>query len=680
MHRVTIPGLPLARRPWAPGLAGIAAGAFCLFLALPVAVPAASTATRAATPAAEAPALGTWHASGPTRTFVDRLTVLGSEPTSLLADGVSGVWWSGDGGTTWTAPDGLPRPGHDAFTGSSSVAVDPSDPRSALLAVGTGSGFDLYRTADAGASWTRVETDAFAASIVFGLAEVPAASGPSTILVVGGEEGLLRSTDDGTTFLPATTGIAPDPDTGAVGVGSVASSTTPGVAFASTTTALYRTEDGGASWSAVCRVTESTACGTPTVAPADPRLVLLAGLAGVQRSDDGGSTWTSVGAGVVPGPDGGGIGPISVSATVPAVVLASGQAGVFRSGDGGRSWTAWNGGLAALELSGADPIALDPADPSRAWRVHGTGFFASTDGAASWLERSGPNPKGTPAYAALAAGGTVGLVATDGGILEQTEAGWRVATSTTPVLSFAADPARPGRVYAATYAAGVVASDDGGATWAAWSRGLAKTVHWAVAVAPGPDGRVVLASDAGVFVRLPAASSWRRLGAGLPDAAARTVVALGDGGVVAGLEGRGAWRLDRDATRWHPIGLGGLSVLSVATLSRDGRILLAATEGRGAWRTTDGGTTWRRTLAAGATASLAYDPVSRIAVVASGIHVYASADGGLTWRRFETGLPIVGRDEAWARRTTAVVAALGGGLVLTTFGGTFLAMPSAATR
>jgi len=351
------------------------------------------------------------------------------------------------------------------------------------------------------------------------------------------------------------------------------------------------------------------------------------------ESADGGTTWARVGADVLPGPDAGGIESISVSATTPAIVLASGPAGVFRSGDGGRAWSAWDGGLEALEFAGADRVALDPADPSHAWRAHGTGFFASTDGGSSWLELPGPDPTGTPSYAALAADGVVELAATDGGVYERVEAGWRLAMRTTPVLSFAVDPARPGRVYSAAYAGGISVSDDGGATWAAWSRGLPRTVHWAVAVAPGAGGRVVLASDAGVLARLPAAPTWRRLGAGLPDAAARTVVALGDGGIVAGLEGRGAWRLDRDSTRWRPIGLGGLSVLSMVTLSRDGRYLLAATEGRGVWRTTDGGATWRRTIATGAGASLAYDPVSRVAVVASGIRVHASGDGGQTGER-----------------------------------------------
>ncbi len=692
MHGMTIPRRPLEHRPRASRLGGAAAAILCLLLALPVVVPAASIGAYAMTPAPatapviEAPpataahAIGPWRAAGPTRTFVDRLTALGSEPTTLLADGASGLWRSADDGLTWTAPDGLPQPGDGTFTASTSLGVDPTDPRSALLAVGSGPGFDLYRTTDAGASWSRIETDALAASIVFGLAVLPKATDAATILAVDGEAGLLRSIDGGTTFLPATAGIEPDPDTGVVGVGSIASSATPGVAFASTTAALYRTVDGGASWTAVCRVAEATGCGRPTVAPADPRLVLLAGLSGIERSDDGGTTWTRVGATVLPGQDDGGIESISMSATVPTIVLASGPAGVFRSGDDGRTWSAWHGGLEPLEFAAADRIALDPADPSRAWRVHGTGFFASTDGGASWFELSGPDPSGTPSYAALAADGEVELAATDGGVYERAEAGWRLTMSTTPILSFAADPARPGRVYSTSYANGVSVSDDGGGTWAGWSRGLPRTIGWAVSVTPGPAGRVILASDAGVFERPPAGSTWRRLGGGLPDAAARTVVALGDGGIVAGLEGRGTWRLDRDAVRWRPIGLGVLSVVSVAALSRDGRALLAATTSRGVWRTTDGGATWRRTIATGASASLAYDPVSRVAVVASGVRVHASADGGRTWRRLETGLPPVDRKETWARRTAAVAAVTGGGLVLSSFTGIFLALPAAATR
>jgi hypothetical protein len=316
----------------------------------------------------------------------------------------------------------------------------------------------------------------------------------------------------------------------------------------------------------------------------------------------------------------------------------------------------------------------------RGTRVHGTGFVASTDGGASWLELSGPDPSGTPSYAALAADGAVALVATDGGVYKRIDAGWQLTTSAAPILAFASDPGLSGRVYAATYAAGVEVSDDGGATWEPWSRGLPRTVSWAVAVMPGPDRRAILASDMGVFARRPAGSSWRRLGTGLPDAAARSVVVLGDGGIVAGLEGHGAWRLDRGTTRWRPIGLGVLSVVSIAALSRDGRALLAATASRGVWRTTDGGATWRRTIATGASASLAYDLVSRVAVVSSGVRVHASSDGGRTWRRLESGLPPVDPDQAWVRRTTAVATVAGGGIVLSTFGGTYIASPADAPR
>jgi photosystem II stability/assembly factor-like uncharacterized protein len=662
-----------------------AAAAFVLCVA--VAVPAAAAPPAAPGPASDrvaaartlTGAIGPWETAGPTRTFADRLVALGTAPVSLLADGTSGIWHSADGGETWAAPGGLPRPERGAFTSSSTIGVDPADPSSAVVAVGADGGYDLYRSSDAGASWTRVESDALAEAIVFGLAVVPAQDGPSTILAVDGNAGLLRSTDDGATFAPATNGIAPDADTGTIGVGAVAASSAPGVAFASTTTAVYRTVDGGATWGATCRATDTSPCGRPTVAPGDPRLVLLSGLAGVVRSEDGGMTWTRVGVGLLPGVDEGGIESVVVSATEPAIVIASGTAGLFRSADGGVTWSRWDGGIAPSEYSRPDPVAVDPALPAHAWRIHETSFFSSTDGGASWIEGSGPDPSGTAAYAALGADGAVALVATDSGIVRRAGDGWRLVSQTTPITGFAADGGRPGRTYASTYGSGVLASDDGGETWAGWSRGLPKTIHWSVGVIPGPDGRVVLASDAGVLTRAAAATTWRRLGAGLPDAAARAVIALGDGGVVAGLEGRGAWRLDRDATRWHAVGLAGLTVLSLAALSRDGRDLLAATESHGAWRTTDGGTTWGRTISTGATASIAYDPVSRVAVVASGIRVHASVDGGRTWRRLETGLPPIDPHDTWMRRTTAVVVAAGGGLVLTTFGGTYLARPPEAT-
>lgn len=649
-----------------------------------VRAPVARVAVATGAPATLAP----WRLAGPTRTLVDTIASLGERGGSLLTESVDGVRRSVDGGVTWTEPAGLPPTAPGATTSSSELAVLASDPDIAYLLdstrpsttpYGEGPGPSLYRTADAGATWTAIESDALSGRIVYDLAVIPATDGPPAILVLDGESGILRSVDGGVTFAAATQGIAPDPDAGGIAVGTIAAGPRTGVAFAATPTDLYRTTDGGATWRSVCVVDDTMPCGRPAVAPGDGGIVLLASSQGIVRSMDAGASWRQVGTNVVPGPDAGGIDRIAMSATDPTIALASGMAGLYRSGDGGATWIAWDGGVAASELGPSDHVAMDVLDPAHAWRVHGSTFLVTADGGRTWRDLPGPDPTGVPAYAALSHDGAPLVVGASDGIAARTELRWVTASPGSLAVSFVADPGLDGRVYAATYADGVLRSDDGGLTWEPWSTGLPRTVAWSVALLVRRDGRVLLATDAGAWERERDGARWDRLGRSLPNAAARTLVVLPDGAILVGLETRGAWRLDRGADDWRPLGLDGRTVLSLAAGPGDGRVLLAATDARGLFRSTDAGRTWRNVASTGASASVAFDPVTRLALLATGTRVIQSADLGRTWSTFTSGLPAADAQRSWYRRATAVAPMPGGGFVLTSFAGTFVAGPGSGS-
>ena len=667
---------------------------------------------------AAVPALGAWRGDGPTRTIMDAVTPLGAGETALISQSADGVRRSADGGRTWSEPAGLPAEGRDADVSSSTLAVLASDRDRAWLAIagtpaaapsegpadpaprvgeapdGAGDPGDaganevagpvLHASTDAGATWTPVPGDALAGRIVFDLAAVPVASGDPVILAADATAGILRSGDGGRTFAPAVRGIAPDPEVGGIVVGGLAAGIEPGVAFASTTSAIWRTVDAGLTWDAACVSSETLPCGRPFVAPDDPTLVLGAGFGGVVRSPDGGRTWARVGTTALPGPDDGGIDSIALSADAAPVAWASGPRGLFRSTDGGVGWEPWDGGIGGPGVSASDRLAIDPASRARGWRIHGLAFFTTEDGGRTWTELAGPDPVGVPAYAALADGRGTRVVGTADGISVRTDRRW--ATTRTDAIATDLARGRPteavpapgdgdGVVYAATYASGVLRSEDGGLAWESWSRGLPRVPAWAVLAPVASGDRVLLATDAGAFERASDAPAWARLGMGLPDAAVRTLAQAPDGSIVAGLETRGVWRLPRGVDEWSPAGLGGRTVLSLAVASADGRVLLAATDRRGLWRSSDAGRTWRRVASTRATASVAWDPETRVAVLATGAGVLASSDGGRTWRAFAAGLPALDPDRAWARSTTSVRPLAGGGFALTTLGGTYLARP-----
>jgi hypothetical protein len=704
---------------------GVARRGRLVFVGVVVAGTLASISAAAPTGMARAaaPTLGAWEPDGPTRTIMDAVTPVGARATALLAQSPDGIRRSADGGLTWTEPAGLPPPPGDGGVSSATLAVLATDRDRAWIAMAAtqvGSAFDasggaaaagggaaqgggaaeagggatdpgdgaappddpdgnevagpaLLASVDAGASWTPVPGDGLAGRIVIDLAAVPAAAGEIVLLAADATVGILRSEDGGRTFGPGMRGIEPDPEIGGIMVGGLAAGTAPGQAFASTTNGIWRTADGGLTWVAACVTSAALPCGRPAVAAGDPSLILGAGFGGVVRSADGGRTWARTGSATLPGPEDGGIDFVTLSTDPEPVVWASGSRGVFRSADGGVSWEPWNGDLGAPGASASDRIAIDPASRARGWRIHGLAFFATTDGGRTWSELPGPDPAGVPAYAALARDGTR-VVGTDGGIVVRSDRGWMTTRAGAVATDLAWGPLVDD-VYAATYGAGVLRSGDGGVTWIDWSRGLPGVPAWTILGPATAGGRALLASDAGAFERSVDAPSWARLGIGLPDAAVRSLAIAPDGAVLAGLETRGVWRLARGLDEWRPVGLEGRTVLSVAVASADGRVLLAATDRRGLWRSADAGRTWRRITSTRATASVAWDPTTGVAVLATGPGVLSSADAGRTWRPLRAGLPALDPLRPWARSTTAVRPLAEGGFALTTLGGTYLARP-----
>lgn len=123
--------------------------------------------------------------------------------------------------------------------------------------------------------------------------------------------------------------------TGITGDVTLLRAAAPGVVFAVTKDAIFRTADGGKSWSSV----RSGEVKDLAVDPSKPERLYVVTKAGLFRSGDSGATWSKAGQGIK-GDD------------VEAVAVApSGKAfcgtfeGVFMSADGGGTWTAMNDGL-----------------------------------------------------------------------------------------------------------------------------------------------------------------------------------------------------------------------------------------------------------------------------------------------------------------------------------------------
>lgn len=235
----------------------------------------------------------------------------------LMGTTGGGVWRTDDAGTTWrNISDGT-------FGGSiGAVAIAPSDPNVVYVGEGsidirgnTSQGRGAWRSTDGGRTWTRmplVRTGQIGRIVVH-----PANADVALAAVLGRPFGR-------------------NPDRG-----------------------VYRTIDGGRSWSKVLYLNDSTGASDLAMDPRNPRILyaamwraerkpwtMLSGSAegGIWKSTDGGDTWKKLAGGLPTGLTGK-IG-LSVSPVNPdrvyAIIEAEPAGGVYRSDDAGATWTRTN--------------------------------------------------------------------------------------------------------------------------------------------------------------------------------------------------------------------------------------------------------------------------------------------------------------------------------------------------
>jgi photosystem II stability/assembly factor-like uncharacterized protein len=327
-----------------------------------------------------------WRSIGPPRSgYVSAPAGIPGDPTTYYAGmPEGGVWKTTNAGTTW-------KPVFDDVRVASvgAVAVAPSNPDVVYVGTGDQSGWSftagkgVYKSVDAGESWTNVGLPA--SQYIPSIAVDPRNADVVLVAALGPRMGGRGAA--------ATGAVAPAP---------------------ATERGVYRSTDGGRTWTRVLPADGSSGASEVYIDYADSRIAyaLLAGAfappgsaqpgtsgPGAYKSADGGITWQPLTARGLP--DGARISALTLACGTQgrrlyAMAGTGGRGGagrgLYRSDDGGETWT-----LGSRQLASAGGrIYADPQRPDVVYLM-GTAIYRSLDAGqhftAFWGAPSGADPR-----------------------------------------------------------------------------------------------------------------------------------------------------------------------------------------------------------------------------------------------------------------------------------------------
>ena len=314
---------------------------------------------------------------------------------------------------------------------------------------------------------------------------------------------------------------------------------------------VWKTENGGITWTPIFDSQPISSIGAISVAPSNPSVIYVGtGEAdfrsnltygnGIYKSTDGGSTWKNIGLAASRH-----VSRIAIDPHNPDVVFvaAMGSAygpgaerGVFRSTDGGSTWQKV---LFKDENTGAIDIALDPDHPQTVWAAlahdqrppwsayppatTNGAIFKSTDGGTEWKPVIGGGlPEGDWGRVGLGiARGTNGrrvyaLIDTkEGGLFKSDDGGQTWArTGTDPRIrgrlwyfgEVYVDPKNPDTVYLPNVS--IYRTTDAGKTFVAIKGAPGGDDYHAMWIDPDNPQRMIFGSDQGASVSVDAGRTW----------------------------------------------------------------------------------------------------------------------------------------------------------------------------
>ena len=458
-------------------------------------------------------------------------------------------------------------------------------------------------------------------------------------IYVATADGVLQSIDGGRHWRYRSNGLPEPPNVSGLAVDAF----DPATVYATTDhNGVFRSDDGGNSWRAMNNGLRQDYLGVFSFAvdPVRPGILYAGTYPALYRSNDGAAHWVDASAGMPPFSW---VSALAINPKHPQVLFAVARGetpAAYRSVDGARHWTAIGGRLRGVPTS----VAIDPEHPSNVYISTSLGVFRSVDNGSHWRPLTGPSNdivrlefvSGRPAklYAATSFG-LAGFVSIDGGTT------W-TSIRTNPVSRVAvprvSDPADPDTFYAASPLGGIAKSEDGGSSWRLFNNGMAggSGTVFDLALDPDDPSKIFAALYEGVFKSEDGGSSWSLLDVGLAQYDYATSLAIASGTsptVYSGSFYEGVFRSEDGGETWQPAGADSSAamVFDIAVDPSTSSTVYAAT-GNGLLRSTDSGASWdgpAEGLLKPLVLGVAVDPQAPHTLYASAEdHLYKSTDSG----------------------------------------------------
>lgn len=495
-------------------------------------------------------------------------------------------------------------------------------------------GVGVLKSTDGGESWQRKNTGL--ENLFIGYLEMHpenpqilyAASGLADINIQGG---IYKSTDGAETW-EAVLKDHDDP----VFTGVTVSPTNTNIIYAGSATAIFRSDDAGATWNKYFYYQDpvhgNTNWGPPgmvtgvpigmVVDPDDPMTVFINNYGGGNfKSTDGAKTWEPASQGYT----GAMIMDLNLDGQNPHIVYATGESGPFRSENGGHSWTGlFNGPIRSAR--GKQTVGIHPEKSIELLIGYQTpGIIAkSTDSGENWQIVF-------EVFTSDHAIRNIEYASTDPNIVYAivTYEDWHAVEMITGKTSY-----------------GILKSTDGGDTWNYMNTGLESTnlCVMAIAVCPKDANVVFIGINAyGIYKTVDGGQSWNPVNNGLESLNVRclTYHPMDEAVIYAGMgNGAGIFKTDNGGDQWFSIN-NGIELTCASYLNPIGKGLgFSFKDATWTQDQMQKGSKYQNSVPWAFISSIAIDPANPLRLYASDYYfgVYQSVDGGENWTPMNEGL------------------------------------------